>query len=57
MALHRKVLVLDAMGVLYQACDDVGELLIPYIASFNKGVSAGTINRLYIINTKSIAYK
>lgn len=45
---HRRVLVLDAMGVLYQACDDVEELLIPYIASFNKGVSADIINRLYI---------
>lgn len=47
MTLHRKVLVLDAMGVLYQACDDVEELLIPYITSFNEGISADVIKRLY----------
>ena len=27
----RRILVLDAMGVLYQACDDEAELLVPFI--------------------------
>ncbi len=45
---HRKVLVLDAMGVLYRACDDVRELLIPYVTSLNKNTGADTIKRLYI---------
>ena len=47
-AQQRKVLVLDAMGVLYQACDDVQELLIPYITSLNKDIGADTIKRLYV---------
>ncbi len=44
----RKVLVLDAMGVLYQACDDVKQLLTPFVESFNADVPADKIKRLYI---------
>jgi hypothetical protein len=27
-----KVLALDAMGVIYQAADDVAELLVPFVS-------------------------
>lgn len=47
-AQHRNVLVLDAMGVLYQACDDVEELLIPFVTSLNRDVNVNTVKRLYV---------
>ncbi len=47
-AAPKKILVLDAMGVLYRACDDVKELLIPFVQSYNKDIPADAIKRLYI---------
>ncbi|PJB78701.1 MAG: hypothetical protein CO091_04215 [Candidatus Aquicultor secundus] len=48
----KKVLVLDAMGVLYHACDDVKELLIPFVELFNKDIPADTIKR-FVYRSKS----
>lgn len=43
-----KVLVLDAMGVIYKNCDDVEELLIPFVKS-NGGIdSIEEIKKQYI---------
>ena len=41
-----KVLALDAMGVIYQACDDVAELLVPFICD-RKDVVSHVIEDLY----------
>ncbi len=40
--------VLDAMGVIYRAGDDVGELLIPFLRSKGCTKSAGEIEALYL---------
>jgi putative hydrolase of the HAD superfamily len=43
-----EVLVLDAMGVLYQAGDDVAELLVPYVRQHgNTALSPTDIDRAY----------
>ena len=43
-----KVLALDAMGVIYQSGDDVGDLLIPFVRT-NGGVeNAGLIEQAYL---------
>jgi HAD superfamily hydrolase (TIGR01509 family) len=43
----KSVLVLDAMGVIYQSADDVAELLVPFVRD-NGGISnIDAINELY----------
>lgn len=41
-----KVLALDAMGVIYQARDDVAELLVPFLSKLGK-VNVSDIEKLY----------
>lgn len=44
-----EILLLDAMGVLYQAGDDVAELLVPFVHRHGRsGLSAEAIERLYV---------
>ena len=40
-------LVLDAMGVIYQSCDDVKELLVPFIREKGSNIDKKTIEDLY----------
>ncbi|MDE2808992.1 MAG: HAD-IA family hydrolase [Gemmatimonadota bacterium] len=42
-----KILVLDAMGVIYQSCDDVEELLVPFIREKGSNIDKKTIEDLY----------
>ena len=42
-----KILVLDAMGVIYQSCDDVEELLVPFIKEKGSNIDKKTIEDLY----------
>ena len=42
-----KILVLDAMGVIYQSCDDVEELLVPFIKEKGSNIDRKTIENLY----------
>ena len=42
-----KILVLDAMGVIYQSCDDVEELLVPFIREQGSNIDRKTIEDLY----------
>jgi HAD superfamily hydrolase (TIGR01509 family) len=42
------VLVLDAMGVIYESADDVTELLVPFIAENGGTSDVDTIQRAYI---------
>ena len=42
-----KILVLDAMGVIYQSCDDVEELLVPFIKEKGSNIDRKTIEDLY----------
>jgi FMN phosphatase YigB (HAD superfamily) len=42
-----KILVLDAMGVIYQSCDDVEELLVPFIKEKGSKIDKKTIEDLY----------
>lgn len=42
-----KILVLDAMGVIYQSCDDVEELLVPFIREQGSNIDKKTIEDLY----------
>ena len=42
-----KILVLDAMGVVYQSCDDVEELLVPFIREKGSNIDKKTIEYLY----------
>lgn len=43
-----KTLVLDAMGVIYQACDDVAELLIPFAREHGSSLSDEEITQHYV---------
>jgi len=43
-----KILVLDAMGVIYQSCDDVEELLVPFIREKGSNIDKKIIEDLYI---------
>ena len=44
-----EVLMLDAMGVLYRAGDDVAELLVPFVRNHGQtGLSAEAIEREYV---------
>ena len=44
-----EVRMLDAMGVLYRAGDDVAELLVPFVRNHGQaGLSAETIEREYV---------
>jgi putative hydrolase of the HAD superfamily len=44
-----EILVLDAMGVLYQAGDDVAELLVPFVREHgNANLTAEAIDRAYV---------
>ncbi len=43
-----RILVLDAMGVLYQSGDDVAELLIPFVHRHNPRASVDEINETYL---------
>ena len=42
-----KILVLDAMGVIYQSCDDVEELLVPFIREKGSKIDKTIIENLY----------
>ena len=42
-----KILVLDAMGVIYRSCDDVEELLVPFIREKGSNIDKKTIEDLY----------
>lgn len=42
------ILVLDAMGVLYQSGDDVAELLIPFVQKHNVHASVSAIEEAYL---------
>ena len=42
-----KILVLDAMGVIYQSCDDVEELLVPFIREQRSNIDKKIIEDLY----------
>ena len=39
--------IFDAMGVVFEVGDDVGELLVPFIRERNKYILPGKINELY----------
>ena len=41
-------LVLDAMGVIFKSADDVGELLIPFIAEKSGSFDEGVIQAAYL---------
>ena len=41
-------IVLDAMGVIFRAADDVAELLIPFIAETGGNVSTGIVESTYM---------
>lgn len=43
----KRILALDAMGVLYRAGDDVAELLIPFVAEHNPVASHAAIETAY----------
>ena len=43
-----KCLVLDAMGVVFQAGDDIAELLIPFLAEKDGSRDTSLINKIYI---------
>ena len=45
--MKRTVIVLDAMGVMYRAGDDVAELLVPYVAAHG-GASAERVEAAYL---------
>ncbi|MGH7831005.1 MAG: HAD family hydrolase [Candidatus Binatia bacterium] len=47
MATDKSLLVLDAMGVIYEVGDDVGELLVPFIREKNGHCDISAIDRLY----------
>ena len=42
-----RVIVLDAMGVIYRARDDVAELLVPFVEQQGSGAGAGEVAALY----------
>ena len=43
------ILILDAMGVLYEAGDDVAELLVPFVGKHGRSdLSAEAIDRDYV---------
>ena len=44
----KTILVLDAMGVIYRSCDDVAELLIPYVKEMNVAATDDSIRNAYI---------
>ncbi len=48
MSAEPSILVLDAMGVLYQAGDDVVDLLVPYVHQHHSAISIETINNAYL---------
>ena len=43
----RKTLVLDAMGVIYEAADDVAELLVPFISAHGGTTDAPAVEGIY----------
>jgi putative hydrolase of the HAD superfamily len=43
----KKLIIFDAMGVIYKTSDDVADLLIPYLTSINKSISASQVQKLY----------
>ncbi|MCY4129304.1 MAG: HAD-IA family hydrolase [Gammaproteobacteria bacterium] len=43
----KRTIVLDAMGVIYRARDDVEELLVPFIRSHGSSIDTGELNILY----------
>lgn len=45
--MSKNFLVLDAMGVIYEVGDDVGELLVPFVREKNGHCDAAAIDRLY----------
>jgi HAD superfamily hydrolase (TIGR01509 family) len=45
--MNAKILVLDAMGVIYKHCDDVEKLLIPFLKSNKSNISRNMIKGFY----------
>jgi FMN phosphatase YigB (HAD superfamily) len=43
-----KCLVLDAMGVIFQAADDVAELLVPFINELSPGIDEELVESAYL---------
>jgi putative hydrolase of the HAD superfamily len=43
-----KWVILDAMGVIFEVCDDVKDLLVPYIQKRNSGISMEKIKEMYL---------
>lgn len=43
-----KWIIFDAMGVIFEACDDVNDLLVPYIQKKSDTVSIEKINEMYL---------
>jgi putative hydrolase of the HAD superfamily len=43
-----KWVILDAMGVIFEVCDDVKDLLVPYIQKRNSGISTEKIKEMYL---------
>ena len=46
--MKRIVLVVDAMGVLYESADDVAELLVPFVNENGGESDPGAIERQYL---------
>ncbi len=46
--MKKSVLVLDAMGVIYQSADDVVELLAPFIKNKGGISDLATVEKLYV---------
>ena len=44
---HKRTIVLDAMGVIFRAQDDVAELLIPFISRHGSSIDNDDLNTLY----------
>ena len=44
---NTRIIVLDAMGVIYRARDDVAELLVPFVAQQGSGAGPGKVATLY----------
>ena len=44
---RKRTIVLDAMGVIFRAQDDVAELLIPFIRRYGSSIDTDDLNTLY----------
>lgn len=44
----KRCVVLDAMGVIFEAADDVEELLVPFVAEHGGNIENGTVQSAYL---------